>query len=358
MVETAMKSKKLSLTALGRSLPLPIQERSGIKRADRFLGNTKLHQERRAIYSVCIQRLLGNNKRPAIVVDWSHIPNSTHNVLRAALVTQGRALSLYEEVYPQKQLGNLATQRAFLVQLKDLLPPDVKPIILSDAGFYNDWFHAVSNLGWDYVGRLRVNQSYFDGKQWIKCIKTFSHATTKAAYLGNVDLCQRNTIPSNLYLIKEEQKNHHKHAKRKSRSNGDAYRKSANDPWLLASSLSDETHSAKQVVNLYGKRMQIEEGFRDLKSSRYGLSFEHAHSKKIERIQVQLLLAMLASLIAHITGLAAENERLHYQFQANSIRNRRVLSYFYLGCQVILKKLKIPDIALLQAQREVQSYAA
>ena len=161
-----------------------------------------------------------------------------------------------------------------------------------------------------------------------------------------------------MYLIKEEQKNHHKHAKSKRNSYGDAYRKSANDPWLLASSLSDETHSAKQVVNLYSKRMQIEEGFRDLKSSKYGLSFEHAHSKKIERIQVQLLLAMLASLITHITGLAAENEKLHYQFQANSIKDRRVLSYFYLGCQVILKKIKIPDVALLQAQREIQLYAA
>ena len=153
MVETAIKSKKLSLTALGRSLSLPIQERSGIKRADRLLGNTKLHEERSAIYAVCIQQLLGNNKRPIIIADWSHIPNSTNHVLRAALVTQGRALALYEEVYPEKQLGNPATQRAFLLKLKDLLPPDVKPIILSDAGFYNDWFNAVANLGWDYVGR-------------------------------------------------------------------------------------------------------------------------------------------------------------------------------------------------------------
>ncbi|WP_240931808.1 transposase, partial [Azotobacter chroococcum] len=37
------------------------------------------------------------------------------------------------------------------------------------------------------------------------------------------------------------------------------------EPWLLASNLPEERWSAAQVVAIYKRRMQIEEGFRDLK---------------------------------------------------------------------------------------------
>ena len=92
LVETVIKSKKLSLSALARALPHTTQERHAIKRVDKFLGNTKLHKERETIYKIGIDYLLGSSKRPIIIVDWSNIPNTTNYLLRAALVTQGRAL--------------------------------------------------------------------------------------------------------------------------------------------------------------------------------------------------------------------------------------------------------------------------
>src|SRR3990167_3564777 len=70
-VEAVIKSKKLSLTALARSISLPIKERSAIKKVDRLIGNEKLHAERIAIYKACINQILGNKKRPAIIVDCS-----------------------------------------------------------------------------------------------------------------------------------------------------------------------------------------------------------------------------------------------------------------------------------------------
>lgn len=361
VVETAIKHKKMSLTTLGRLLPLPIQERSGIRRVDRLLGNKKLHQERTAIYQVCTNFLLGEHKRPRVIVDWSHIPNTDTHVLRAALVAKGRALTLYEEVHPESLLGNQAIQKEFLKNFNNILPTDVKPTILTDAGFYNDWFKAVARLGWDYVGRLRGSHSYHDGNnddEWKKCLDTYQKATKNPLYLGRVMLCKSNSIDTNLYLIKEDLKKHKKHVNNKNcGSNKESYQKAAMDPWLLASSLS-HPDSPETVIDYYRERMQIEEGFRDLKSSQYGLSFEQASSYKIERIQILLMLAMLASLIAYITGLAAENESMHYQFQANTIKHRRVLSFFYLGCRIIARNIKIPNAALDNAKSEVQCYAA
>ncbi|MFB4243000.1 transposase, partial [Escherichia fergusonii] len=43
------------------------------------------------------------------------------------------------------------------------------------------------------------------------------------------------------------------------------YSASAKEPWVLATNLPVEIRTPKQLVNIYSKRMQIEETFRDLK---------------------------------------------------------------------------------------------
>ena len=63
---------------------------------------------------------------------------------------------------------------------------------------------------------------------------------------------------------------------------------------------------------------------------------------KAVRYTVWVLLATLASFIAWVIGYAAEQKNLHYDFQANTYRHRRVLSFFYLGCQIVRKKIDIP----------------
>jgi hypothetical protein len=47
---------------------------------------------------------------------------------------------------------------------------------------------------------------------------------------------------------------------------------------------------------------------------------------------------MLASTIAYFIGAVAEKIGIHRQFQANSTRHRRVLSRFFLGCEVLKKR--------------------
>jgi hypothetical protein len=51
--------------------------------------------------------------------------------------------------------------------------------------------------------------------------------------------------------------------------------------------------------------MQIEQGFRDLKSHRYGCAFEDTLTREARRLEMLLLIHMLASLAAWLVGLAA-----------------------------------------------------
>lgn len=353
LVKTALKNKRLSLTELGRGLQLSIQERSGIRRADRFLGNKKLHKEQDDIYKAIVERMIGAKTRPDIIIDWSNIPNTTHHTLRAALVAQGRALTLYEQVHPEKKLGTKKVQNKFLQKLKTLLPDGCKPIIITDAGFHNDWFKEIVRLNWDFIGRVRGKKYLkIDKKDWQLCSSLFKRATAIPQYLGETTLCKSNPIKVNLCLFKAKQKGRkglNKLGKKRNDSSSLDYRKSAKEPWILVTSLSKSYFLANKVIKKYTNRMQIEEGFRDLKSTRYGLGFENSYSKEISRIGVLLLIAMLASLIAWLTGWIAEKNKMHYEFQSNTIKNRRVLSLFFLGCQIIKRKMKIPINQLINA---------
>ena len=109
------------------------------------------------------------------------------------------------------------------------------------------------------------------------------------------------------------------------------------EPWILVSSLKGFS-GVNRVIKIYKFRMTIEGSFRDQKSTQFGLSMNDNVTLKAERYIVWLLLASLASFIAWVVGYAAEQKKLHYDFQANTYRHRRVLSFFYLDCQIIRKK--------------------
>src|SRR6202008_551103 len=126
----------LSTMGLSRALGGHVGVRHRIKRCDRLLGNLKLAAERSAIYGALARALLQRNDRPMIIVDWSDLrADRSWQVLRAALIVQGRAFTLYEEVHPLSVAGSLAVHKAFLKQLRSWLRMKCRSIFPADAGF-------------------------------------------------------------------------------------------------------------------------------------------------------------------------------------------------------------------------------
>ena len=107
------------------------------------------------------------------------------------------------------------------------------------------------------------------------------------------------------------------------------------EPWLLATSLPVTTKLAKQVVRLYRLRMSIEEGFRDMKSHQFGLGLTYHRCASVERMQVLVFIATLALLVLWLVGTATTAQGAHYQFQANSVRHKRILSVLFVGLQMV-----------------------
>jgi hypothetical protein len=340
LVGSLFHAKFFSLTGLGRALKTNAQERSAIRRVDRFLGNKRIQRDRLAIYSSICRLVVGCATRPLIIVDWSPIPNKTDNVLRAAIVTSGRALTLYEEIHPQKKYANPKLHLRFLKKLKSMLEDDVKPIIISDAGFHSSWFEAVQSLGWDYVGRIRGNKFYRLRTviKWSAISSLHQDATTTPTLIGDIELCKDSGFYTKLYRYKSKNVGRKSKTKRgniKQSKQSLKYAKGKKEPWLLVSSLPESSKIAAKVIKIYARRMQIEEGFRDLKSTKYGFGFEHVNTNHIYRLNVFFLIAMLATFLAWVIGWLAEKADLQSQYQANSIRSIRILSLFYLGCRII-----------------------
>lgn len=342
LVESLFHAKFFSLTGLGRALKTETQERSAIRRVDRFIGNKLLQQDRLAIYCVICGLIVGSSQRPIIIVDWSTIPNQKANVLRAAMVTSGRGLTLYEEVHPEKKYTNPKVHIRFLMKLKSMLDNDVKPIIISDAGFGTPWFKALQDLGWEYIGRIRGNKYYRlqNGVTWSPITSLHKDATATPTFLGEIELCKEHGFKTRLYRYKGKalgRKNKTKRGTIKQTNQSKKQAKANKEPWLLVSSLHINSKTAKKVVEIYSLRMQIEEGFRDLKSTKYGFGFEHVNTRHIYRLNVFFLIAMLAAFLAWVIGWLAEKVNLQGQYQANSTKIKRVLSLFYLGYRIILR---------------------
>lgn len=340
-VEALLQGRKLSVAGLGRALGGAAQTKHNIKRMDRLVGNTKLHEERSQFYAAQARLLIGTAMRPRIVVDWSDLnADRSAQLLRAAVPVGGRALTVYEEVHPLKHLGNRGVQIRFLRRLKVMLPPGCCPIIITDAGFRSPWFQAVAALGWDWLGRVRNRDMVqFDGEHnWFHVKQLYGSARRRAEYLGRVRLVRSNPVRCAMYRVRRPKQGRIKRTCYGQRCQSAHSEKTARrqcEPWLIVTSLPGGAHQVEKVIKLYALRMQIEEGFRDLKNARLGLSLCESRTKGAERLANLLLIATLATLTLWLIGLAAQRRGLQYQFQANTVRHRAVLSVFYLGAQLV-----------------------
>ena len=85
---------------------------------------------------------------------------------------------------------------------------------------------------------------------------------------------------------------------------------------MLATNLPEKKFKPIQLVNLYQKRMQIEETFRDLKSPAYGLGLRHSRTRCPKRFNVMLLIALVLQLVLWWVGFFCAIQRLAKAFSS------------------------------------------
>jgi hypothetical protein len=350
----------LTLTEIARHWPGAERVAAPLKAADRLLRSPVLERHREALYAG-MARWLVREERPLIVVDWSDLKaDGSFKLLRAGLAVQGRSLTLWEEVHPEKAAGTVAVETAFLHTLARVLPPGCRPIVLSDAGFRRPWFCAIQSLGWDYVGRVRgtthlqpIDAAETDPGEWVRCTALHELAlASRSREMGRFRLARTGQPLSTRSIVhaaqpKGRHATTHRGQRRRDRASEDAAR-SAKEPWVLATSLDADAVPAVQVTKHYQRRMTIEQSFRDLKSGALGAGFEHSLTRKGQRLGHLLVLFALVQLAAWLVGLCAEQRGEGGRLEARRTTHRRHHSTVRLGREVLKRSAWWPPVIALR----------
>lgn len=337
-VGALVRGGEIALSRLGRAIAVRTTPRHGIKRVDRLYGNGHLLDERQQFYRGIAHGVLRDRPRPAILVDWTEVGGGMR-VLAAAAPCSGRAVIIYAEVHPLRHYSNPRVEARFLRRLAEVLPQGARPIIVTDAGFRAPWIRQVLKLGWDFVARVR-GRAYVRraGGEWIRFDELYDLARLKARDLGLCLVTRYQPYSCRVVVVRKRRRRWRAAQRRVALDNRVRQEvQGAREPWVLATSVED--NGPESIVATYATRMQIEETFRDAKSSRFGWAMDAACTARRERVEIMVLLAALASLLILMVGISAEGAGLHRKYQANTISSRRVLALTTLGRLVLLHEL-------------------
>jgi len=334
------KSNNLSLTKMGRCMPGNMDVKHKIKKVDRLEGNKHLHQELHKLYmglSSFVFALISHDKTVPMIVDLCFVKDDTDiQMLSAEVASKGRTIPIYREVFGKGELQGRADD--FLRGLKKCLPTDRKIIIIMDAGFHEDWFSAIEMQNWYWICRTRIGKDLLlPGETEWKAVKDFiKEIGIKTRNYDDVLLTQKHQRKCRIVTTrKDPSKKRIRKIDPKKRNRGSgSYLRAEKEPWILATNLPKEFTSTK-IISYYGKRMQIEESFRDMKSHQYGLAGRCIRTKCIERWGVKMLLAAIVQITYWIIGVIAHSQGKQILFQANTVKDRKVFSYFTLGKMMI-----------------------
>jgi len=352
-VEALLAGRRLTLMDVARAWPDAERVRAPLKAFDRLLSNRHLHRERETIYADMARWLL-RSERPVIVIDWSDLKaDKAWCLLRAAVPVGGRTLPVLDMVFPGKQQGTPAAEKLFLTRLRMLIPSAVRPILITDAGFRRPWFQVVSAMGWDWVGRLRHRtlvrpvDAADENDSWVPCHALHALATAHPRDLGLMETVRNVPWVCRVVAYRKpprgrKHRNRLGHVARSKISLQCASRE--REPWLIVASPALADLSARQLVTLYGRRMQIELSFRDLKSHRYGQGFEDSLTRSGKRIEILLLINALAAFASWLAGLACEAlDIVHWLSPRRS--TRKLYSVLRLGREALIRSWAIEPIS-------------
>lgn len=310
-----------------------------LKRLDRLLSNPHLHAERVSFYRGVAHALI-RSAHPLIIVDWSPIKDGRDfYLLRAAVPVSGRTITVLESIHPACEQASPNVEREFLNTQAITLPVGTQPILVTDAGFRGPWCESVSLFGWWWITRLRnrTQVCQIAGNAWIPCKNLYAQATGKARGIGLYDVAKSSPVAARVVVYRQPAKGRHQVTRQGKIARRKVSQAAANrerEPWILLCSL-ELPLNAKQIVKAYGQRMQIEQTFRDLKSTQFGYAFECSLTRSVTRIEILLLIQMLAVFVSWITGLLAIQNDMGRRL--NPYRSQqRLYSIVWLGREALV----------------------
>ena len=208
--------------------------------------------------------------------------------LMAAAVMKGRAVPLVWVSIAKAQLKHRrnALEEQLLRQLQGMLPEGVSVIVLADRGFgRTELARICQELGLRYIIRIKpdvwVETGSFRGK-----LRDFPVHKGMCRVLRDVLYRKRDPVRQHVVIRWVE-----------------GLPERRDEPWFL---MTDLDRDPRSLSRLYGKRMTVEELFRDDKNRRNGWSLRDVQMTEAGRFDRLLLILALAYLLLVGLGLRAQ----------------------------------------------------
>ncbi len=319
LVAGALLCSRISLAQIGRQMLGPTAVKHKIKRAWRFIANDRIEVSD-AMRGLVPRLLKGRKKKPLLIAfDWTDIGGFC--TLMAAGVIKGRAVPLLWAIYSKWELyrsqNNL--EEGLLYLLRSMIPPSVKVILLADRAFGRTELARLcqKHLHFHYIIRIRpdvyVRHREYEGKLLdLPVRRGVCRMLRNVEYRKEEPVCQHVVVRWKPGL-----------------------RADRDECWFL---MTDLDRSPRSLSELYGKRMTVEELFRDDKSKRNGWSLRDTLITRADRIDRLLLILAMAYILLAGIGLTAR--KTHPEGAWSSTNKGRQLSDFQVGF-FMLDKLRI-----------------
>jgi hypothetical protein len=346
---------------------LPIRLESCYQRLKRLLACTGIDWH--ALQQAWIRWVLGPFAQPTqpllLLIDWTLHTDRCRSLWVQLVAGGGRSIPLAFWL-TANSFGGAGKQRAFedaaLRQLRDGLPEGWPVILIGDRGFGGrDRMRFVARLGWSFVfritgdGRLRVRQRVRGRRGWrwrsfYVRVDAAPPAAGQRWFKAEVRYGRHQAVTVNLAAAAIA---------------GPTGKVAV---WYLATNLP----ASVDVVALYALRMQIEQSFRDYKSS---LGLEREYTRQPARRLQWLLFAVMvvagrqtwqgrrslqepvAACIGRVPTEATPDAAAGESGASGSARRYRVVSDFRRGWHEALTELVLSDAAVRQAVQEAAAKA-
>ena len=311
---------RLGVAAVGEALAQAngTKRKHGTKQVDRFLSNEKTSCRR--LFEPYVRMLLGQSGWIPITIDWTDFDGDNHTTICVSLLTGSkRGLPLVWLSVDKAELKDMQKEyeRRVLRLLAEVLGdrcPDV--VLLADRGFGDvDFYRFLEDeLGFRFIVRYKEGiYTSLDG--WLYPAIDLVPKNGRVKVVRDTYVTGAERGPYTVVLYKAA---------------------GMKDAWCLATNIDD--CSGRVIVNLYARRFECEEGFRDLKDRRYGYGLSSVRISDCARRDKLLMLFALAYVVLTLFGAASEYLGLDRTIRANT-ETSRTHSLFHQG-QALFGRLK------------------
>lgn len=314
LVAAAMTLARACLAELGRALSYQngIATKHCIKRVDRFIGNQRI-EPIEAMRGV-VQWLAKPRKYLLVTMDWVDIRRFQCLVLAVRL--RGRAIPLLWAVYRWEDFYRSQNNIEYdmLHAFRTMVPQSVQVIILADRGFGRaEMARECQKLQFSYIIRIEP-KVYVKGHGFAGKLVDLPIRPGQQMILHNVLYRKFKPVRQHVAVI---------------------WHSGQDEPWFLMTNV--QKLPAKKLAKVFGKRMSIEEYFRDAKSKRNGFALRLTMIRDSERLSRFLLILALAYILLVTIGLYASKKFRSGQWCSN---NRvKECSLFTVGKVMLFRQL-------------------